>query len=67
MAHLVFRVPTEDPSGASCILPRHEFMRIVQNSRVISKEEREFMEERAKREKEAAMVSYPSDLCHSVT
>lgn len=48
-------VPTEDPSGASVILPRHEFMRIVQHSRVITKEERERMEEQAKKEKEMAM------------
>ena len=53
-----FRVPTEDPTGESVILPRHEFMRIVQHSRVISKEERQAMEEQAKREKEMAMVSW---------
>ena len=38
------------------ILPRHEFMRIVQHSRVITKEERERMEAQAKKEKEMAMV-----------
>ena len=53
---LTFRVPNEDPSGNSVILPRHEFFRIVQHSRVTTKEERQAMEEMAKREKEIAMV-----------
>lgn len=48
-------VPTEDPSGKSVILPRHEFYRIVQNSKVITKEERELRERRMKEEKEKAM------------
>lgn len=51
-----FRVPTEDPSGRSMILPRYEYHRIVQNSKNISKEMREAMEKRSKEEKERAMV-----------
>jgi len=50
-------VPGEDPSGQSMIMPRHELYRIVQNSRVITKEERERMENRIKEEKERAMVN----------
>ncbi|XP_060572410.1 cilia- and flagella-associated protein 45-like isoform X2 [Ruditapes philippinarum] len=48
-------VPTEDPSGNSVILPRYEFFRICQNSKVITKEEREMREQRMKEEKERAM------------
>jgi len=51
-----FRVPTDDPSGRSMIMPRYELHRIVQNSQNISKEMREMMENRAKEEKERAMV-----------
>ncbi|XP_052804822.1 cilia- and flagella-associated protein 45-like isoform X2 [Mya arenaria] len=48
-------VPTEDPSGQSVILPRHEYYRIIQNSRVITKSEREQMDNRIKEGKERAM------------
>lgn len=53
----LYRVPTEDPSGRSMIMPRYELHRIIQNSRVMTKEMRESMENRAKEEKERAMVS----------
>jgi len=48
-------VPSEDPSGESIILPRDAFFRILQASRVMSKEEREAQEDRVKAEKEKAM------------
>jgi hypothetical protein len=54
----IFSVPTEDPSGNSVILPRYEFFRICQNSKVITKEEREMREQRMKEEKERAMVCH---------
>ncbi|CAL1526482.1 unnamed protein product [Lymnaea stagnalis] len=48
-------VPSEDPSGESTVIPRDQFFRILQASRVLSKEEREEEAERVKREKEQAM------------
>merc|ERR1712062_365082 len=48
-------VPTEDPSGMSIILPRGEFHRILQSSRVLTKEEREAQIEAYKRQKEDAI------------
>ncbi|XP_012936580.1 cilia- and flagella-associated protein 45 [Aplysia californica] len=48
-------VPSEDPSGESIVLPRDQFFRILQASRVLSKEEREAQAERMKAEKERAM------------
>ena len=50
-------VPSEDPSGESLVLPRDQFYRILQASRVLSKEDREAEAEKIKREKERAMVS----------
>ncbi|KAK7105836.1 cilia- and flagella-associated protein 45-like isoform X2 [Littorina saxatilis] len=44
-------VPSEDPSGESLILPRDQFYRILQASRVQSKEERLMELERMKEEK----------------
>lgn len=54
----VSSVPGEDPSGNSVILPRYEFFRICQNSKVVTKEEREMKEQRMKEEKERAMVCH---------
>lgn len=48
-------VPTEDPSGQSMVLPRDQFMRILQSSRVKTKEEKEAELEMLKLEKEAAL------------
>ncbi|RUS83915.1 hypothetical protein EGW08_008329 [Elysia chlorotica] len=48
-------VPSEDPSGESLVLPRDQFFRILQASRVLSKEDREAEAEKIKREKERAM------------
>lgn len=48
-------VPSEDPSGESMILPRDHFFRILQASRVLSKEEREAQNEAIKAEKDKAM------------
>lgn len=48
-------VPSEDPSGESIVLPREQFYRILQQSRVVSKEEREYQAEMMKAEKERAM------------
>ncbi|XP_076438329.1 cilia- and flagella-associated protein 45-like isoform X2 [Babylonia areolata] len=48
-------VPSEDPSGQSMIMPRDQFMRILQASRVMTKEEREAEIERLKMEKQAAL------------
>lgn len=48
-------VPSEDPSGESMILPRDQFFRILQASRVLTKEEREENVQRMKDEKDRAM------------
>ncbi|WAR05574.1 CFA45-like protein [Mya arenaria] len=58
-------VPTEDPSGQSVILPRHEYYRIIQNSRVITKSEREQMDNRIKEGKERAMLILNAK-CHAI-
>lgn len=52
-----FRVPTEDPSGQSIVLPRYEFHRIVNCAQTLTKEQRLAQLEQIKREKEAAMVN----------
>lgn len=52
----VFRVPHEDPSGQSIVLPRYEFHRIVQSAQVLTKEQRMAQLEQMKRQKEAEMV-----------
>jgi hypothetical protein len=52
-----FSVPGEDPSGKSMILPRDQFYRILQASRIQTKEEKLAEAERAKQEKLAALVS----------
>jgi len=48
-------VPNEDPSGESMIMPRDQFFRILQASRVTSQEEREDQADRARAEKERVM------------
>uniref|UniRef100_A0A0B7A4H8 Cilia- and flagella-associated protein 45 n=1 Tax=Arion vulgaris TaxID=1028688 RepID=A0A0B7A4H8_9EUPU len=48
-------VPSEDPSGDSIIIPREQFFRILQASKVLSKEEREAEAEKQRQEKERAM------------
>lgn len=48
-------VPSEDPSGQSMILPRAQFYRILQASRVQTKEEKLAEAERLKLEKQQAM------------
>ncbi|XP_035674846.1 cilia- and flagella-associated protein 45-like [Branchiostoma floridae] len=48
-------VPMEDPSGQSIILHQGEFARIKSAARVLTKEERERLEEMRKREKEEAI------------
>lgn len=50
------RVPGDDPSGNSVILPRHEFYRIVMEAQVKTKEQREAEEAAMKRQKEEMMV-----------
>lgn len=52
------RVPGDDPSGNSVILPRHEFYRIVMEAQVKTKEQREAEEAAMKRQKEEMMVSH---------
>lgn len=52
------RVPGDDPSGNSVILPRHEFYRIVMEAQVKTKEQREVEEAAMKRQKEEMMVSH---------
>ena len=51
------RVPDEDPSGHSMILPFGEYYRIKMASRVLTEEEKIAEWEERKREKENAMVS----------
>ncbi|XP_050921310.1 cilia- and flagella-associated protein 45 [Lates calcarifer] len=46
------RVPLEDPSGESIILPADEFKRITSASRVLTKEEREAVKEAYQKKKE---------------
>ncbi|KAK7471483.1 hypothetical protein BaRGS_00035877 [Batillaria attramentaria] len=48
-------VPNEDPSGQSLVLPRDQFYRILQASRVLTEAEKEAELERAKQEKMATM------------
>ncbi|CAG5123982.1 unnamed protein product, partial [Candidula unifasciata] len=48
-------VPSEDPSGDSIIIPREQFFRILQASRVLSKEEREAEAEKQRQERDKAM------------
>lgn len=50
------RIPSEDPSGQSVVLPRDQFYRILQASRVLTKEEREAQEAQLKEEKIARQV-----------
>ena len=52
-----FRVPDEDPSGQSVILPFYEYVRIKDASRVPSEEERQAMINAIKKDKEQAMVN----------
>ncbi|XP_038065130.1 cilia- and flagella-associated protein 45-like [Patiria miniata] len=47
-------VPRDDPSGQSVVLPRGEYHRIINAARVLTQEERNAIEERRQREKEAA-------------
>jgi hypothetical protein len=54
----VFRVPHEDPSGQSIVLPRYEFHRIVQSAQVLTKEQRMAQLEQMKRQKEAKLQLY---------
>ena len=55
---LYYRVPDEDPSGHSMILPFGEYYRIRMASRVLSEEEKIAEWEERKREKENAMVPH---------
>lgn len=48
-------VPSGDPSGESLIIPRDQFYRIIQSSRVMSKEEKEAERERIKHDKDRTM------------
>lgn len=48
-------VPSEDPSGQSLVMPRDQFYRILQASRVLTEAEKEAELERAKEEKKALL------------
>jgi hypothetical protein len=53
---VVIRIPSEDPSGTSIILPPIEVSRLTTSSRVLSKQQREAVEESLQQRKEALLV-----------
>ena len=53
---VVTRIPSEDPSGTSIILPPIEVSWLTTASRVLSKQQREAVEESLEQKKEALMV-----------
>ena len=58
----VDRIPSEDPSGHSMVLPQQQFMEIQQRAIVESKEERQALLQQAKLAKLDAMVSVRATL-----
>ena len=50
------RVPNEDPSGQTLVLPRGQFYRIMQSARVLTEAEKEAEYARIKEEKMATIV-----------
>lgn len=49
-------VPEDDPSGKSAILSREEFFRIRQASKVLNKQEREYLFDAQRKDKENSQV-----------
>ena len=52
-----YRVPQEDPSGNSLVIPAADFMRIRDAALVLTDDERKYAAEDAKRRKEQQQVS----------
>ncbi|TKS81265.1 Cilia- and flagella-associated protein 45 [Collichthys lucidus] len=50
------RIPIQDPSGESIIIPSTEFERITSNSQIVTKEEREALKETYQKKKEEERV-----------